>query len=314
VTGGLLLASGVTVWIFVHEEFTPPSRQARGRSDGLWDGIKIVLATSSLVTLFLVRILSRFGSSMVSPVLSLFIQDLAGPTSRVAMLTGLINGVTAATSAVSAVLLGRASDRFGYRPILLVCMVGAALFWFPQALVIRERVPGADEAEQGSLLALARDAVDAAAEDACTMRVREGGFLDADLESRRLGLGRLIDELAVAADEGRATTEARLAKRVAELATEATVEPALIAQEIVRAAARSDISEEVVRFKGHLDHWLSLARGPEPCGRKLDFLLQEMNREVNTIGSKAEGRRVAEFVVQMKAELEKMREQVQNVE
>jgi len=144
--------------------------------------------------------------------------------------------------------------------------------------------------------------------------VREGGFLDADLESRRLGLGRLIDELAVAADEGRATTEARLAKRVAELATEATVEPALIAQEIVRAAARSDISEEVVRFKGHLDHWLSLARGPEPCGRKLDFLLQEMNREVNTIGSKAEGRRVAEFVVQMKAELEKMREQVQNVE
>ena len=210
--------------------------------------------------------------------------------------------------------LVRALERGRAMGLDLAPVTTADLLRFPQALVIRERVPGADEAEQGSLLALARDAVDAAAEDACTMRVREGGFLDADLESRRLGLGRLIDELAVAADEGRATTEARLAKRVAELATEATVEPALIAQEIVRAAARSDISEEVVRFKGHLDHWLSLARGPEPCGRKLDFLLQEMNREVNTIGSKAEGRRVAEFVVQMKAELEKMREQVQNVE
>ena len=210
--------------------------------------------------------------------------------------------------------LVRALERGRAMGLDLAPVTTADLLRFPQALVIRERVPGADDAEQGSLLALARDAVDAAAEDACTMRVREGGFLDADLESRRLGLGRLIDELAVAADEGRATTEARLAKRVAELATEATVEPALIAQEIVRAAARSDISEEVVRFKGHLDHWLSLARGPEPCGRKLDFLLQEMNREVNTIGSKAEGRRVAEFVVQMKAELEKMREQVQNVE
>ncbi len=92
------------------------------------------------------------------------------------------------------------------------------------------------------------------------------------------------------------------------------VEPALIAQEIVRAASRTDISEEVVRFRGHLEHWRSLVTAPEPCGRKLDFLLQEMNREVNTMGSKAEGRRVAELVVQMKADLEKMREQVQNVE
>ena len=105
-----------------------------------------------------------------------------------------------------------------------------------------------------------------------------------------------------------------LARRVAELAVEATVEPGLIAQEIVKAAARSDISEEVVRFRAHLAHWKSLVDTPEPCGRKLDFLLQEMNREVNTIGSKAEGTGLAEVVVDMKAELEKMREQVQNVE
>ena len=79
-------------------------------------------------------------------------------------------------------------------------------------------------------------------------------------------------------------------------------------------AARSDISEEVSRFRGHVAHWASLADGAEPCGRKLDFLLQEMNREVNTMGSKADGLRVSELIIAAKAELEKMREQVQNVE
>ena len=80
------------------------------------------------------------------------------------------------------------------------------------------------------------------------------------------------------------------------------------------SAARSDISEEVARFRGHVSHWVSLADAAEPCGRKLDFLLQEMNREVNTMGSKADGLRVSELVITAKAELEKMREQVQNVE
>jgi uncharacterized protein (TIGR00255 family) len=88
----------------------------------------------------------------------------------------------------------------------------------------------------------------------------------------------------------------------------------LIAQEIVRVAQRSDVSEEVTRFKAHLAHWDALTAGPEPCGRKLDFLLQELNREVNTIGSKADGVHVTELIIQTKAELERVREQVQNVE
>jgi len=68
------------------------------------------------------------------------------------------------------------------------------------------------------------------------------------------------------------------------------------------------------RFRAHLSHWQALAESDEPCGRKLDFLLQEMNREVNTIGSKAEGLRGTEVVIAAKAELERIREQVQNVE
>jgi uncharacterized protein (TIGR00255 family) len=82
----------------------------------------------------------------------------------------------------------------------------------------------------------------------------------------------------------------------------------------VRVAQRSDICEEVTRFHGHLAHWDALSDSPEPCGRKLDFLLQEMNREVNTIGSKADGLQVSAVVIEAKAELERMREQVQNVE
>jgi uncharacterized protein (TIGR00255 family) len=79
-------------------------------------------------------------------------------------------------------------------------------------------------------------------------------------------------------------------------------------------AARSDITEEVTRFRGHVAHWVALSDSAEPCGRKLDFLLQEMNREVNTMGSKADGLRVSELIINAKAELEKMREQVQTVE
>ena len=75
-----------------------------------------------------------------------------------------------------------------------------------------------------------------------------------------------------------------------------------------------DITEEVTRFRAHLAHWDALTTGPEPCGRKLDFLLQEMNREVNTIGSKADGVKVSELIIQAKADLERLREQVQNVE
>jgi uncharacterized protein (TIGR00255 family) len=108
--------------------------------------------------------------------------------------------------------------------------------------------------------------------------------------------------------------EARLRDRTAEISAQLPVDQAMLAQEIVRAAARSDISEEVTRFRAHLAHWVALADSSEPCGRKLDFLLQEMNREINTVGSKADGIHVSELIITAKAELEKMREQVQNVE
>jgi uncharacterized protein (TIGR00255 family) len=162
------------------------------------------------------------------------------------------------------------------------------------------------------------DSVDRAVEQALSeldrMRTHEGVHLRADVDARHALLAQLVDRLAAAADAGRVALEARLTERIRELTGDMQVDWPTVAQEIVRTAARSDISEEVTRFKAHLAHWISLADGDEPCGRKLDFLLQEMNREINTVASKADGVGVSELIVTAKAELERMREQVQNVE
>jgi uncharacterized protein (TIGR00255 family) len=187
------------------------------------------------------------------------------------------------------------------------------LLRLPQALSIRERMP-----EAGGISALLGTAVDDAVESAITqleeMRVREGLHLRADLDARKALLAELISKIAAAADTGRVDLEARLLERAREIAGALPIDQAALSQEVVRVAQRSDITEEVTRFHGHLAHWDALSDSPEPCGRKLDFLLQEMNREVNTIGSKADGLQVSEVVIQAKAELERMREQVQNVE
>jgi len=184
----------------------------------------------------------------------------------------------------------------------------------PQALTIRERPVEADEAAQAEVATRARAAIDRALADLDAMRSVEGDHLRKDLDERRTLVADLVERIAVAADEGRAGVEERLRERVRELREELQADESAVAAEIVRAAARSDISEEIARFRAHVSHWVTLADGAEPCGRKLDFLLQEMNREVNTMGSKADGLRVSELIIAAKAELEKLREQVQNVE
>jgi uncharacterized protein (TIGR00255 family) len=188
------------------------------------------------------------------------------------------------------------------------------LLRLPQAITIRDRQGANGDSTQDAIALQARDAVSAALADLDAMRAREGDHLRTDLDQRRAYVADLVERVAVAADEGRAAMEQRLGERVRELRTALQADETAVAQEIVRMAARSDISEEVARFRAHVLHWTALADSAEPCGRKLDFLLQEMNREVNTMGSKADGLRVSELIISAKAELEKMREQVQNVE
>lgn len=186
------------------------------------------------------------------------------------------------------------------------------LLRLPQALAIRERGPDADA---GGAWAEALDTVVARAVAALDeMRAREGALLKVDLGTRKRTLAALIDAVVAAAEAGRAQLEMRLLERARELSASLPIDQSSLAQEVVRAAQRSDISEEVTRFRAHLEHWDALTDGDDPCGRKLDFLLQEMNREVNTIGAKADGLQVSEHIIQAKAELERMKEQVQNVE
>jgi uncharacterized protein (TIGR00255 family) len=209
--------------------------------------------------------------------------------------------------------LSGALDRARERGHIAGTMTPGDLLRFPQALAIRERqevAAGADDQLTGRV----EEAIAAALEDLDVMRTQEGVFLRADLDGRRQSLGDLFERLYAASESGIEGLRARLEERVRELRADLLADEALVAQEIAKFAGRSDITEEVVRFRGHLEHWRALSDSAEPCGRKLDFLLQEMNREVNTAGSKAEGPAVSELVVSLKAELEKMREQVQNVE
>jgi uncharacterized protein (TIGR00255 family) len=210
--------------------------------------------------------------------------------------------------------LAAAIDRARERGLVSGALTPGDLLRLPQAITVRDRPVDADPVIEAALAASVEAAVEQALSDLDAMRAREGGHLRTDLEARRAFLGVLIENLRTAADTGRREMEARLHDRVGELMNQLPVDQAMVAQEIVRAAARSDISEEVTRFRAHLAHWASLADSDEPCGRKLDFLIQEMNREINTVGSKADGVLISELIINAKAEIERMREQVQNVE
>jgi uncharacterized protein (TIGR00255 family) len=185
----------------------------------------------------------------------------------------------------------------------------------PQILDIRPRATNAGPAAlPDQAAALVDRAVGEAMDALIIMRETEGRFLAADLDARLRTLAGFVDDLERLAREGQGQLETRLRERLATLPPDLAGDSAAVAQEVVRFVARSDVDEEVVRLRGHVEHWRALADGPEPCGRKLDFLVQEMNREINTIGSKVEGARATEVVIAAKAELERLREQVQNVE
>ncbi len=208
--------------------------------------------------------------------------------------------------------LSAAVEQARVRGVVAGGLTAGDLLRFPQALVVEERE--LDEAGRAALGRAATAAVEDVLRDLDAMRVREGGYLLDDLAARCRTLADLVGRLEAAAESGRADLVSRLSARVEELRGQVGIEDTAVVQEVVRFAARSDVSEEITRLRGHLAHWSALTGSTEPCGRKLDFLLQEMNREINTLGAKVEGADASELVVTAKAELEKLREQVQNVE
>jgi len=186
------------------------------------------------------------------------------------------------------------------------------LLRFPQ--VVSVKAQPADDSVWQSVCDAVVTATDEAMVELDQMRRKEGEFLQRDLEGRSGALSVLVDGIVAESESGDDALRERLFARVAEIEDHVEVDPILVTQEVIRWATRSDIHEEVARLRGHLEHMKQLSEEAAPCGRKLDFLVQEMNREVNTIGSKADGRGMPELIVAAKAEIEKLREQIQNVE
>ena len=149
------------------------------------------------------------------------------------------------------------------------------------------------------------------------MRVREGAALAADLCQRLDRLRGLAVEIGHAAAGLPTRAARRLEERLASVAaSSATLDAGRLAQEVALLAEKLDVSEELVRLRTHLDHLGELFSGAasEAAGRKIDFLVQEVGREINTIGSKVQDAPIAALIVASKAELEKLREQAQNIE
>ena len=156
--------------------------------------------------------------------------------------------------------------------------------------------------------------VDEALNSLIVMRQKEGDSLYQDL-SLRVGLiGNAMSAIKARSPQVVMEYQKRLTDRVKELTAGIPLDEARLAQEVAIMAEKSDIMEEIVRFDSHMDQLKDMLKGSEPIGRKLDFLLQEMNREVNTIGSKTNDSDISRIVVEVKSELSRVREQIQNIE
>ncbi|MDR4493828.1 MAG: YicC/YloC family endoribonuclease [Nitrospirales bacterium] len=160
------------------------------------------------------------------------------------------------------------------------------------------------------ILGLTRQAL----KDLEKMRQKEGAALKRDLSVRVQTMAGRVKEVEAKVPLAVQGFAERLRTRVTKLLSEHAVNPDRIAQEAVLFAERSDVTEEVTRLASHFAQFRSALNEKEAVGKRLDFLLQEMGREVNTIGSKANDAEISKHVIELKSELEKVREQVQNVE
>ena len=180
----------------------------------------------------------------------------------------------------------------------------------PEVITVESAELNEDEARQA-----VEQALQQALEHLEQMRTHEGEALTQDVTGNLDRIGEIVKQVAKIAETTPMLYKAALEERIKRL-TENVVEIAQdrLAQEVAVFADRIDISEEISRLTGHIDHFKHLMASAEPVGRKLDFLIQEMNREINTMGSKANNLDIAKQVVDVKSILEKIREQIQNVE
>ena len=172
-----------------------------------------------------------------------------------------------------------------------------------------------DELVDGDFWPAVEKALTKAVSGLLTMRKREGAHLEADLARRVKELQKSVASIQKQAPQVTARFRAQLLERIKAAGLESpAMDDERLIREVVYFADRSDISEELTRLESHFKQFEDCRKASEPVGRTLDFLAQEMNREINTIGSKANDSLISRDIVNLKAELEKFREQAQNVE
>jgi len=159
---------------------------------------------------------------------------------------------------------------------------------------------------------LARDLLQQALQQLCAQRQREGSHIEQLLQQRLQAIAALLQQVRDWLPDIRQQLQQRLQQRLSELSIDA--EPGRLEQELAMQAQKIDIDEELDRLQGHIKEASATLQKDEPVGRRLDFLLQEFNREANTLGSKSVDKRTSQASIELKVLIEQLREQVQNVE
>ncbi len=158
-----------------------------------------------------------------------------------------------------------------------------------------------------------KDALDAVLKSVTEMRETEGKAIAVDMAGRCNTIKELSIQIEKLAPEVVESYKNRLEQKISAIKPQ-ELDQSRLAQEVLYFADRCDITEEITRLRSHIQQFLGFLDNDEPVGRKIDFLIQEMNREANTIGSKNSSADISRMVVEIKSELEKLREQIQNVE
>lgn len=197
------------------------------------------------------------------------------------------------------------SDEYALSNELTALSVGR----FPDVLSVEKKDLDAEAISEG-ILSIAEKAL----RDFDQMRLREGEKLRDDVISRLATIDALVSQVEAKAPETVAEYRKRLEQRMTEVLATAGIEPNRILAEAAIFADHIAVDEETVRLRSHMAQLRTMINGSSPTGRKIDFLIQEFNREANTIGSKCQSSDVAHTVVDLKSEIEKIREQIQNIE
>lgn len=180
---------------------------------------------------------------------------------------------------------------------------------FSDILITRQ-----EEEDQESIWQLVAEGLEKAVDDFEAMREREGARMVADLRLRAENVLKNLAMVELRAPQLKDAYAQRLRERMEEILGDIPIEESRFLTEVAIMADKLCVSEETVRLRSHFAEMENILAEADGIGRKLDFLVQEMNREVNTIGSKANDLEIAKIVVNMKAEIEKLREQIQNIE